>query len=86
MDEIAKNDPGTIPCTYCGVFRRKALNSKAKEIRADYLATGLNLDDTAQSVLMNFAKNFPVRAISKSFFTSSGLAIVAVLGKRSSGS
>lgn len=56
MDEIAKNDPGTIPCTYCGVFRRKALNSKAKEIGVNYLATGLNLDDTTQSVLMNFAR------------------------------
>lgn len=56
MDEIAKVDPETIPCTYCGVFRRKALNSKAREIGADYLATGLNLDDTAQSVLMNFAR------------------------------
>ena len=56
MDEIAKQDPETIPCTYCGVFRRKALNSKAREIGADYLATGLNLDDTAQSVLMNFAR------------------------------
>jgi uncharacterized protein (TIGR00269 family) len=56
MDEIAKRDPKTIPCTYCGVFRRKALNSKAKEIGVDYLATGLNLDDTTQSVLMNFAR------------------------------
>jgi uncharacterized protein (TIGR00269 family) len=56
MDEIAKRDPETIPCTYCGVFRRKALNSKAKEIGVDYLATGLNLDDTTQSVLMNFAR------------------------------
>jgi uncharacterized protein (TIGR00269 family) len=56
MDEAAKNDPETIPCTYCGVFRRKALNSKAKEIGADYLATGLNLDDTVQSVLMNLTR------------------------------
>lgn len=56
MDDIAKADPETIPCTYCGVFRRRCLNKKAKEIGADYLATGLNLDDTAQSVLMNFAR------------------------------
>ncbi|MCK4443777.1 MAG: TIGR00269 family protein [Thermoplasmata archaeon] len=56
MDEIARADERTIPCTYCGVFRRKALNSKAREIGANYLATGLNLDDTAQSVLMNFAR------------------------------
>ncbi len=56
MDEVVKVDPETVPCTYCGVFRRKALNSKAREINADYLATGLNLDDTSQSVLMNFAR------------------------------
>jgi uncharacterized protein (TIGR00269 family) len=56
MDDIAKVDPETIPCTYCGVFRRKALNTKAREMGADYLATGLNLDDTTQSVLMNFAR------------------------------
>lgn len=56
MDEITRVDPETIPCTYCGVFRRKALNTKAREIDADYLATGLNLDDTAQSILMNFAR------------------------------
>lgn len=44
------------PCTYCGVFRRYCLNEKAKEIKADKLATGLNLDDTAQSILMNITK------------------------------
>lgn len=56
MDEIAKVDQETIPCTYCGVFRRRCLNRMSKEIGADFLATGLNLDDTAQSVLMNFAR------------------------------
>lgn len=56
MDEIVRLDRETIPCTYCGVFRRHCLNRKAKEIGVDYLATGLNLDDTAQSILMNFAR------------------------------
>ncbi len=40
-------------CTYCGVFRRKLLNQKAKKIGATKLAIGHNLDDEAQSVLMN---------------------------------
>jgi uncharacterized protein (TIGR00269 family) len=53
MDRVVKADPGAIPCSYCGVFRRHVLNKKARALHADYLATGLNLDDTAQSVLMN---------------------------------
>ncbi len=56
IDEVVEMDPSTIPCSYCGVFRRQALNRAAKDLGADYLATGLNLDDTAQSVLMNIAR------------------------------
>ena len=56
MDKVVKADKEAIPCSYCGVFRRQALNRKARELKADYLATGLNLDDTAQSVLMNVAR------------------------------
>ncbi len=56
MDTVVSTDPETIPCSYCGVFRRKALNVLAREVEADYLATGLNLDDTAQSVLMNLGR------------------------------
>ena len=56
MDRVVEVDPETIPCTYCGVFRRYVLNKKARELKADYLATGLNLDDTAQSILMNVAR------------------------------
>ena len=56
MDAVVKLDAEAIPCGYCGVFRRQALNRAAKEAGADYLATGLNLDDTAQSILMNIAR------------------------------
>ncbi len=56
MDDVVGADPAAIPCSYCGVFRRSALNRAAREAGADYLATGLNLDDTAQSVLMNVAR------------------------------
>ena len=44
------------PCTYCGVLRRHCLNMTARRLGADYLATGLNLDDTVQSVLMNICR------------------------------
>ena len=56
MDEVVTLDPEAIPCSYCGPFRREALNRAAREVGADYVATGLNLDDTAQSILMNIAR------------------------------
>ena len=56
MDEVVARDPESIPCSYCGPFRRQALNRAAVDVGADYVATGLNLDDTAQSILMNVAR------------------------------
>jgi uncharacterized protein (TIGR00269 family) len=44
------------PCTYCGVFRKKALNRMAKLLGATKVATGHNLDDEAQSIMMNYLK------------------------------
>lgn len=43
-------------CTYCGVFRRDLLNKAAKRYGATKIAVGHNLDDEAQSVIMNFFK------------------------------
>ena len=58
LDEIIKKDKKTIPCTYCGVFRRRLLIDAALELNVNKLATGHNLDDEAQSILMNqFRKN-----------------------------
>lgn len=48
--------PGTIPCAYCGVWRRQLLNRAARELSADLLVLGFNLDDLAQTVLMNLAR------------------------------
>ncbi|MBI2134478.1 TIGR00269 family protein [Candidatus Woesearchaeota archaeon] len=45
------------PCTICGIFRRYLLNKKSKELGFTKLATGHNLDDEAQSILMNQFKN-----------------------------
>jgi uncharacterized protein (TIGR00269 family) len=42
-----------MPCAYCGVLRRRNLNEAARRVGATHLATGHNLDDTAQSILMN---------------------------------
>ncbi len=56
MDEISKIDKDLNECSYCGVFRRMCLNTKARELGLDKLVTGHNLDDMAQSILMNFVK------------------------------
>jgi tRNA-5-methyluridine54 2-sulfurtransferase len=41
------------PCTVCGIFRRTLLNRTARELGATKLVTGHNLDDEAQSFMMN---------------------------------
>jgi uncharacterized protein (TIGR00269 family) len=56
MDELARTKSDKGACTYCGVLRRRCMNSLARELGAEVLATGLNLDDTAQSILMNFTR------------------------------
>ena len=54
MDEIASKKDELGECSYCGVFRRICLNQKSKELGLEKLVTGHNLDDMAQSILMNF--------------------------------
>ena len=40
-------------CSYCGVLRRGMLNRKARELKCTKVATGHNLDDETQTILMN---------------------------------
>ena len=57
LDEIiAKNikDDRRNACTYCGVFRRWLFNKIAREEGATKIATGHNLDDETQSIVMNY--------------------------------
>jgi tRNA-5-methyluridine54 2-sulfurtransferase len=42
------------PCTVCGTFRRYLLNKHAKGF--DKIATGHNLDDESQAIIMNLTK------------------------------
>ena len=49
------------PCSYCGVLRRRALNSAARNWGATKLATGHNLDDEAQTILLNILHGDPLR-------------------------
>jgi len=53
VDEIVGLRGDSLSCSYCGVLRRRLLNTAARKLGATRLALGLNLDDEAQSVLMN---------------------------------
>ncbi|MHA1733849.1 MAG: ATP-binding protein [Promethearchaeota archaeon] len=43
-------------CTYCGILRRYLLNYGARELGANVLATGHNLNDEVETFLMNIAR------------------------------
>ena len=53
VDDAAVRTPGTVPCSFCGVWRRGLLNRAARATGARALVLGFNLDDLAQTVLMN---------------------------------
>lgn len=44
-------------CALCGVLRKYLLNKYARNMKLDCLATGHNLDDEAQSFIMNLFRN-----------------------------
>jgi uncharacterized protein (TIGR00269 family) len=56
LDKIAKKTGKDGMCSICGVLRRYLLNEKARELKASKVATGHNLDDECQSILMNLIK------------------------------
>ena len=53
MDELAALEREKGACSYCGVLRNNVLNRAALDIGATKLVTGHNLDDEAQTVLLN---------------------------------
>lgn len=52
LDEMIKKTKMN-GCSLCGVLRRYLINKYARILKANKLATGHNLDDEAQSILMN---------------------------------
>ncbi|KAJ4789856.1 Cytoplasmic tRNA 2-thiolation protein 1 [Rhynchospora pubera] len=56
MDEIVKAIGLKNNCTFCGVFRRQALDRGAALIQADKIVTGHNADDIAETVLLNILR------------------------------
>ena len=66
LDEIVelvrrKGEKGLTPCSYCGVLRRKALNTMAREADVDKLVTAHSLDDETQTTLLNIVHGDPLR-------------------------
>ncbi|XP_026888674.2 cytoplasmic tRNA 2-thiolation protein 1 [Electrophorus electricus] len=53
MDAIVKQVGVKNNCTFCGVFRRQALDRGAVMLNVDKICTGHNADDVAETVLMN---------------------------------
>ncbi|CAN1785943.1 Cytoplasmic tRNA 2-thiolation protein 1 [Linum perenne] len=56
MDEIVKVIGLKNNCTFCGVFRRQALDRGAAYLKVDKLVTGHNADDIAETVLLNILR------------------------------
>lgn len=56
MDEIVSVIGRKNNCTYCGVFRRQALERGAVKIGCNKIITGHNADDIAETVLMNMLR------------------------------
>ncbi len=54
LDEIMQTPNHRGSCTYCGVFRRTIINKAAREMGATKIATGHNLDDEVQAIMMNY--------------------------------
>ncbi|SDA02976.1 BZ3500_MvSof-1268-A1-R1_Chr11-1g03245 [Microbotryum saponariae] len=53
MDKVVAEIGKKGNCTYCGVFRRQALDRGAHLLTVDHVVTGHNADDVAETVLMN---------------------------------
>ncbi|KAK3001188.1 hypothetical protein RJ639_021893 [Escallonia herrerae] len=70
MDEIVKMIGLKNNCTFCGVFRRQALDRGAALLKVDKLVTGHNADDIAETVLLNILRGDIARLSRCTFITT----------------
>ncbi|GFE53071.1 PP-loop family protein [Babesia ovis] len=57
MDEVVSLIGQKNNCTVCGTFRRQILEIGARMLGANKLCTGHNIDDNAETVLLNICRN-----------------------------
>ncbi|KAH0924850.1 hypothetical protein HID58_017106 [Brassica napus] len=70
MDDIVKMIGLKNNCTFCGVFRRQALDRGAALLKVDKLVTGHNADDIAETVLLNILRGDIARLSRCTSFTT----------------
>ncbi|BFI73989.1 TIGR00269 family protein [Sulfurisphaera ohwakuensis] len=67
LDEMVKSSMekglNVSACTFCGGFRRKLINNAGRMVNADYVATGHNLDDEVQAIVINLIRGDLIRLI-----------------------
>lgn len=56
MDQVVETIGKKGNCTYCGVFRRQALDRGSKMLGIKHVVTGHNADDVAETILMNLLR------------------------------
>ncbi|KIW15631.1 cytoplasmic tRNA 2-thiolation protein 1 [Exophiala spinifera] len=72
MDQVVAQVGKKGNCTYCGVFRRQALDRGAAKLDIKHVVTGHNADDVAETVMMNLLRaDLPRLARATSIVTAS---------------